>query len=417
MFKLVRKCFGTLKTIEDRDGRVIDWKFVENLHHTQEIEGLHLANIFRRRHLLWMREQISLAVQTLSKSVADAIDFLNLDLKNQDFADSEATSNFCRTLNNMFDIFNSRNLNTKKEYEKPLSVFTEETYFQFLEETEIYIKNLKYAGKPIIETQRKVGFMGLLINIKSIKLLYSKLMKDEQLLKFILTYKLSQDHLEIFFSAVRSKGGFNNNPTSRQFQAIMKRLLIHQEIAGNENANAVSLDNTSILHCSSASPKSNCDTAKRDSEVELSSVSDEIHLNRIIWHLTIYLEDVTAYVAGFIVKQLKKEVKCMSCLEILETSDTISKLQIRKKYGLLVNTSQYVITVCRFGENVFKEYLKKYGVFRSNLSKIQSIVIHQVLQSLPKNISSCFADHIYVDEPLSNHFIGLTKLILKNSSI
>nr|CAI5861979.1 unnamed protein product [Callosobruchus analis] len=125
--------------------------------------------------------------------------------------------------------------------------------------------------------------MGLLINIKSIKLLYSKLVKDEQLLKFILTYKLSQDHLEIFFSAVRSKGGINNNPTSRQFQAIMKRLLIHQEIAGNENANAVAMDNTSILHCSSASPKSNCDTAKRDSEVELSSISDEIHLNRNIW--------------------------------------------------------------------------------------------------------------------------------------
>nr|CAI5838141.1 unnamed protein product [Callosobruchus analis] len=200
---------------------------------------------------------------------------------------------------------------------------------------------------------------------------------------------------------------------NRQFQAIMKRLLIHQEIAGNENANAVAMDNTSILHCSSGLPKSNCDTAKRDSEVELSSISDEIHLNRNIWHLTIYLEDVTAYVAGFIVKQLKKEVKCMSCLEILETSDTISKLQIRKKYGLLVNASQYVITVCRFGENVFKEYLKKYGVFRSNLSKIQSIVIHQVLQCLPKNVSFCFADHIYDDELLSNHFIGLTKLILK----
>ncbi|VEN63851.1 unnamed protein product, partial [Callosobruchus maculatus] len=415
MFKLVRNCFGTLKTIEDRDGRVIDWKFVEKLYYTQETEGLHLANKLRRRHLLWMREKmkVSLAVQTLSKSVADAIDFLNVDLKNPDFADSDATSTFCRIMNNMFDIFNSRNLKNKKEFEKPLSVFTEEKYFQFLEECEVYIKNLKYAGKLIIETQRKVGFMGMLINIKSIQLLYTKLVKEEKLLKFILTYKLSQDHIEIFFSAVRSKGGFNNNPTSRQFQAIMKRLLIHQEISGSENANAVALDNTSILHCSSASPQSNCDSAKRDSEVEISSISDDINLNRNIWHLTLYLEDVTAYIAGFIVKQLKKEVKCMHCLEVLETSDTISKLQVRKRYGVLVNASQYVITVCRVGENVFKEYLKKYGVLRSNLSKIHSIVINQVLQCLPKNTSSCFADHIYDDEPLSNHFIGLTKLILK----
>nr|CAI5826189.1 unnamed protein product [Callosobruchus analis] len=47
------------------------------------------------------------------------------------------------------------------------------------------------------------------------------------------------DHIEIFFSAVRSRGGFTNNPTSRQFQATMKKLLIPQKITGSENANDV----------------------------------------------------------------------------------------------------------------------------------------------------------------------------------
>nr|CAI5861019.1 unnamed protein product [Callosobruchus analis] len=47
------------------------------------------------------------------------------------------------------------------------------------------------------------------------------------------------DHIEIFFSAVRSRGGFTNNPTSRQFQATMKKLLFPQKITGSENANDV----------------------------------------------------------------------------------------------------------------------------------------------------------------------------------
>lgn len=46
----------------------------------------------------------------------------------------------------------------------------------------------------------------------------------------MLTYKLSQDHLELFYSAVRSRGGFNNNPSPKQFAAIFKRLLIHHEL-------------------------------------------------------------------------------------------------------------------------------------------------------------------------------------------
>jgi len=34
---------------------------------------------------------------------------------------------------------------------------------------------------------------------------------------YLLTYKLSQDHLEMFFSAVKSKGEYSNNSTCYQF--------------------------------------------------------------------------------------------------------------------------------------------------------------------------------------------------------
>jgi len=45
--------------------------------------------------------------------------------------------------------------------------------------------------------------------------------------QFLLTYKLSQDHLELFFSAVRQFGGWNNNPSAIQFSNDFRSLLSH----------------------------------------------------------------------------------------------------------------------------------------------------------------------------------------------
>lgn len=64
---------------------------------------------------------------------------------------------------------------------------------------------------------------------------------------FLLTYKLSQDHLEMFFSAICSRGGFNNNPTALEFESTYKCLLIHSEIIFSSGANCLALDFTKIL--------------------------------------------------------------------------------------------------------------------------------------------------------------------------
>lgn len=55
----------------------------------------------------------------------------------------------------------------------------------------------------------------------------------------------------MLFSAIRAKGGFNNNPTVTQFEAAYKALLVHAEIKSNTSANCFAQDNTSILKISS----------------------------------------------------------------------------------------------------------------------------------------------------------------------
>jgi len=56
-------------------------------------------------------------------------------------------------------------------------------------------------------------------------------------MKFLLTYKLSHDHLELLFFRIQARGGFSNNPTAWQVEATMKQILIHSEIMISSGAN------------------------------------------------------------------------------------------------------------------------------------------------------------------------------------
>lgn len=65
-------------------------------------------------------------------------------------------------------------------------------------------------------------------------------------LNYLLTYKMSQDHLKLFFRTVRASGGFNNNPTTKQFTAAYPRLLLQSHIEGT-GGNCEKRDSINIL--------------------------------------------------------------------------------------------------------------------------------------------------------------------------
>nr|CAI5846405.1 unnamed protein product [Callosobruchus analis] len=148
-----------------------------------------------------------IATQTLSKSVADALLYLCNDLKLQAFQNVKATVTFLKYFNDLFDILNSRN-------------------------------------------KLETGFLGFLIDIESLKCIYKTYILEKRL-NFILTNKLSQYHLELFFGAIRGKGGFNNNPSARYFEAAYKRLLVHTEITGPTTGNITISERLTILSCGS----------------------------------------------------------------------------------------------------------------------------------------------------------------------
>ena len=85
---------------------------------------------------------VRLAAQTLSSSVADAIEFLNLSMKLPEFQDSEATVTFTRTIDRLFDILNSRNP-VGKGYKQPLRLQSKAIWESMLKSTAKYLLTLK----------------------------------------------------------------------------------------------------------------------------------------------------------------------------------------------------------------------------------------------------------------------------------
>ena len=79
------------------------------------------------------------------------------------------------------------------------------------------------GGKSMYLTPRRTGFLGFACSIESIiKLFEDLVLAPNAPMTYLLTYKFSQDHIELFFSAVRGRGGFNNNPTAIQFKAALQ---------------------------------------------------------------------------------------------------------------------------------------------------------------------------------------------------
>lgn len=115
---------------------------------------------------------------------------------------------------------NSRNIFSKNPLSQKISLQNVDNVSDLIKHYIAYIESLKLQdGRLIINLDRKTGFLGFIICLQnSIELLELLNIKTDGQFKYFLTYKLSQDHLEIVFSALRSRDGFNNNPTAYQFR-------------------------------------------------------------------------------------------------------------------------------------------------------------------------------------------------------
>lgn len=186
MVKLVRNTLATKRTLQDEDGNAICWSYMEKLVNKQEDEGLHAATKIRRRHINWKNEKmkVQIAVQVFSTSVADALEYCGKDMKFSEFTGATPTAKFCRIINNVFDLLNSRNKFCRDESQQCIRdnlAITQDNVASYIN----YIEKLQVHGQPILDSNRKVGFLGLIVCLKSILRLAEQLLPDD--MEFLLT--------------------------------------------------------------------------------------------------------------------------------------------------------------------------------------------------------------------------------------
>lgn len=381
--KLIRNAFAN-DIIYDGDGNVISWNILEKLVDVQEHEGLHLGTKIRRDHIQFEQNKMNvrLAAQTLSESCSSALRYMKNSIQNPEFDNVDGTANFCSIINEGFDILNSRERYNKNKCKNGIDEKNIEEIKKKVDKIITYIKGLRSAnGTPVVNYPRKTGFVGMIISLQNIVKIYDSFIKPIN--GYLLTYKLSQDHLENFFSAVRSKGGYSNNPTCFQFIYILKKLLVHADVKESKYANSTSLDTTNILQISlkkdnskESSTNSIVNSAKFFQTANYISESDDFYG---IGKNKKYIDNIVSYIAGFVIRTILKKSRCYTCPLLLTSETNNSSLIETKNRGGLLSASSDVIDICKLVEKNFRLfYTSRKGIFNK--------LFRSILNNIPDNL-------------------------------
>jgi hypothetical protein len=144
--------------------------------------------------------------------------------------------------------------------------------------------------------------------------------------KYLLTYKFSQDHIELLFSCIRSKGGWNNNPNCLQIKYALRQLLMRNAVTASKNANCIDFEDNKtttiipILHkIKNRSPLTEMSTQDQNADMPDALNSQETADENFMYEQlqqnshSDFISNILFYIGGFIVSKLVKKLTCQAC--------------------------------------------------------------------------------------------------------
>ena len=164
----MRNALGTWKIMMDGNNKLIQWQHIVDLYEHQKSNGFTLANKLTKKHVMFQKNpmKVKYAVQVLSQSVANALLTMS-ELKHEKFVDVNATVQYLKTFDSIYDIMNSRNLR-EKCLKAPLQQENTHQWQTVFKDTASYICSLKTnTGKSVLESNRKASFLGIYILVKT----------------------------------------------------------------------------------------------------------------------------------------------------------------------------------------------------------------------------------------------------------
>ena len=365
MLKLGRNALSDLGVFVDGDGQKIKWSHIQNLHDLQEEEGLTFGNKLSKSSIHYHRQKmkVKIAAQTLSSSVADALEFL-MCAGHPSFEDAAGTIKFIRAIDKVFDILNSRTP-FSKGYKQAIRLSSENYIIDSLDSITEYLLSLRtLSGQRLIDHRRKTFVIGFIIAAKGVVELSKKLLRRcENPFAYILTYKFSQDHIELLFSTIRGRNGFNNNPNVQQFKSSLRSNLMRVSLIGSKQGNCSTFEEepqNSLFSLKWTKRRTPLVTDRDESSLE-ADIPTNLIGNQI---MTPYKEAILGYIGGYIVRSMLKDISCIDCADalLLNDDDTTNygsyhRLIFVKDRGGLISPSADVCKILTVAEKYFRHFI------------------------------------------------------------
>lgn len=462
MLKLARNTFALRGPLFHND-KSIKWQYIKDLNDKQYEEELHCASKIKNRHVYFGNEKMKVkpAIQVLSNSTAVVLHFLEFVLIEKDprFQGASPTGNYCKQFNDMFDALNSKNKFCKNKNRQPV---TRETlpelkqkidgWIRYIEELQIDVpvpqtrkplndldvnseksQFCNKVRKSVLTSPNKTGFLGFIVSLKSLYDLSDRLFKIDAA-DYILSYKLSQDHVEMFFALIRGKNGRNNNPTTVTFKSGFKQLVLNKiDVSVPISANCLPQDDTHLFGSNDnditdlkelelitapttgkAKKKRNRKSKKKlfpEYQVLINNNTSTIEQNyskESHWILTEYKNEVIKHTAGFVYHAIKNKISCDECRKMLKSDNETSgsKLTALKNRGGLKYASDDVNYICYLTDKIIRRH---QNMLKAN---INLLLLTETLKKIPSSVLRN-DEHTLEEEFLNEHRHQLICLIVQ----
>lgn len=255
--------------------------------------------------------------------------------------------------------------------------------------------NISGEGKCIFESESGTAFLGFFNDIINIKKMFAEYVQYGSL-ESLITHRFSQDHIESLFGCLRSMGGYNDNPTTQQFEAGYRKLLIHNDVVCSKKSNTID-HGTKILTVSSHRPakKREATLLSREQIALLDDLGDDFMLAFEAENYT----DITsnhslAFMASVVEKKLcfaKPIIKCGKCSNSFIENELLNDefIRFKARKNNINQPCKSTFEICKFVDSFLKAFEGKQHF------KFDAVLI-KILQSLPyQNLFSAsdFSDH------------------------
>ena len=315
--------------IQVGDG-IARWTHIEQFYHIDKMSAIRLAPKLTDHHIdvtSTTKMRVSLAAQVLSHSVSAGMKMRVLT--NELPAEATFTADFVESMDRLFDLLNSRQM--KGDRPARYAVTNRNSNLSDLLALKSWVEKWIFVGA---RSQAAIlCHWGLQTSITNICAVCQKLLQEG--FSFVCTTRFNQDCIENFFSGLRSKQGWNENPTPFQFCAAFRNAIVLSSLdSASGGKNCIADDDFMLIQHSTVSQtlasETQASTAVGSSQAVASSIvpddtvwqeisnemltSDVCYEQGVIEVFTEAEETLISYLSGWLARKCGICVDCQTVL-------------------------------------------------------------------------------------------------------